>query len=895
MDSEMFRRTLVDTLGNANQEAARQRLHSNYQHCHEKASVLAAEIRRDLPQFTLHDITHPDALWESADLIAGPDYPINPLEAFVLGCAFLVHDLAMSKAAFPGGLEASVGAPRWRDTIYTHFKRRTGRSPSAEELTSPPHEVLSAAEQELLRELHAHQATNLPQESFREGPQSSEYFLIADPGLRNTYGVLIGRIAASHWWPHSKVAAEFSSIIGAPGNLPREWTIDPLKLACIVRSADVSHIDNRRAPGFLRALTKLDKDSRPHWIFQEKLQRPWLDHDRLVYTASQPFGPDEAGAWWLCIETLRVVDHELRSCDTLLADNGRPRFTARSVGYVDDLDRVSRLIPAQDWFPIDASVRVGNVIDLVQKLGGEQLYGNSPRAALRELISNGTDAVRARRLLQMHQSELRLRVQVAIENRDDGEWLVVRDNGIGMSREVMSGALLDFGTSYWSTDEARRDLPGLMSAGFTPTGKFGIGFFSIFMLGDQVQVASRRFDRGIDETFVLEFQEGLSSRPILRPATPASEGLVYGGTEVSVRLAGNIPRRLLDDKVTNIATLCAWMFPTLDVNLDAGSDSGAYVNVINEGDWTSLPSDELVRRLYFGITDVESNTVQRMRPIINVSGELLGRAAIRPARSTVSATKISAPITVDGARAQSSVGSVLGVFLGLTKRAARDTALPFADRHAIHAWASEQVRLYLAEDPPPDLQAEFAYHAFSLGADIRGLAFCRTRQGWLTDQGVKNWARDRREVRLLQDAAFDNAFHGRNVENPLSLLDDDVLVVEMGGSIPLSHQIRYSMHQSDIEFDWDHWPRPLRMMYEHAIDCIAESWDAGQKLNEQMAEYHRVSNALSNVDISHPLDDPTHPHYHEWGSLPDGRRVGSHASHLVRPNDSDNGQHCSNE
>jgi hypothetical protein len=56
----------------------------------ERAKMLAGEIHRDLPDFTVHDITHLDALWEMADLIAGPDYPLNPLEAFALGAVFLL-------------------------------------------------------------------------------------------------------------------------------------------------------------------------------------------------------------------------------------------------------------------------------------------------------------------------------------------------------------------------------------------------------------------------------------------------------------------------------------------------------------------------------------------------------------------------------------------------------------------------------------------------------------------------------------------------------------------------------------------------------------------------------------------------------------------------------------
>jgi len=56
--------------------------------------MLAGDIHRDLPDLTVHDITHLDALWEMADLVAGPDYPLNPLEAFALGAVFLPDRLA---------------------------------------------------------------------------------------------------------------------------------------------------------------------------------------------------------------------------------------------------------------------------------------------------------------------------------------------------------------------------------------------------------------------------------------------------------------------------------------------------------------------------------------------------------------------------------------------------------------------------------------------------------------------------------------------------------------------------------------------------------------------------------------------------------------------------------
>ena len=79
----------------------RERLRSAFVLFRERASVLALEIEKDLPGITVHDVTHLDALWELASLIAGDGYTLNPAEAFVLGGAILLHDLGMSLAATP--------------------------------------------------------------------------------------------------------------------------------------------------------------------------------------------------------------------------------------------------------------------------------------------------------------------------------------------------------------------------------------------------------------------------------------------------------------------------------------------------------------------------------------------------------------------------------------------------------------------------------------------------------------------------------------------------------------------------------------------------------------------------------------------------------------------------
>src|SRR5579862_6210090 len=67
----------------------------------ERAKVLVTRIARDIPEYTVHDVTHLDALWETASLITPTELDLNPPEAFVFGAAVLLHDAGMTLAAYP--------------------------------------------------------------------------------------------------------------------------------------------------------------------------------------------------------------------------------------------------------------------------------------------------------------------------------------------------------------------------------------------------------------------------------------------------------------------------------------------------------------------------------------------------------------------------------------------------------------------------------------------------------------------------------------------------------------------------------------------------------------------------------------------------------------------------
>lgn len=117
---------------------------------------------------------------------------------------------------------------------------------------------------------------------------------------------------------------------------------------------------------------------------------------------------------------------------------------------------------------------------------------------LRELISNSSDA-----LTRMHfemltnrevldpDAELAIHIETPEVTGDAPKMLVIRDSGIGMTREEMEQNL---GTIAQSG--AREFISKIGTGQLDPSdviGQFGVGFYSVFMVAEQVRVVSRSY------------------------------------------------------------------------------------------------------------------------------------------------------------------------------------------------------------------------------------------------------------------------------------------------------------------------------------------------------------------------------------------------------------------
>src|SRR5580700_10815275 len=131
------------------------------------------------------------------------------------------------------------------------------------------------------------------------------------------------------------------------------------------------------------------------------------------------------------------------------------------------------------------------------------LYSH-PEIFLRELISNSSDALDKLRHLTLTEDTYKALVgngidspRIDLELNEEKKTLTISDTGIGMNEEDLVshlGTIARSGTKNFLAQlsgDARRDSNLI--------GQFGVGFYSVFMVADKVEVVSRK--AGDDKTY----------------------------------------------------------------------------------------------------------------------------------------------------------------------------------------------------------------------------------------------------------------------------------------------------------------------------------------------------------------------------------------------------------
>ena len=152
---------------------------------------------------------------------------------------------------------------------------------------------------------------------------------------------------------------------------------------------------------------------------------------------------------------------------------------------------------------------------------------------VRELVSNAADACEKLRYEAIARPELvadgaPFAITVALDK--DGKTLTVADNGVGMGREDLTaglGTIARSGTKAFldklAAEDARTEAQALI-------GQFGIGFYSAFMVADEVVVETRRAGAGEAWRWSSDGKGAFTIAPLALEAAPAR------GTRVTLHL-----------------------------------------------------------------------------------------------------------------------------------------------------------------------------------------------------------------------------------------------------------------------------------------------------------------------------------------------------------------------
>ncbi len=140
---------------------------------------------------------------------------------------------------------------------------------------------------------------------------------------------------------------------------------------------------------------------------------------------------------------------------------------------------------------------------------------------LRELISNASDAIDKLHFISLTDDKVDHNFRIYIGRDKDARTLTVDDNGIGMTAEEMEknlGTIAQSGTLALKKEQ--KDPTELI-------GQFGVGFYSAFMVADEIEVVSRAYGSDKANKWTSRGAEGYTIEPAEKETV---------GTTITLRL-----------------------------------------------------------------------------------------------------------------------------------------------------------------------------------------------------------------------------------------------------------------------------------------------------------------------------------------------------------------------
>ncbi|WP_289658338.1 HD domain-containing protein [Flavobacterium panacagri] len=488
-------------------------------------NLLDDRIPTIFDNYTLHNTQHSFRIMEYMAKLIHDISLLDELEIVLLVYSALLHDVGMAVSQEDIDLIKSDQLV-FSDIKYSSMKKVMGNDEEA-------------ALKEYVRKFHSSLSAKFIHEVLKD------HFRIPDLSSQNFVGELAS-ICESHtqnfdWLKSSLTQREIKG----------RYHFNSQYIACILRLADILDIDSSRTPYTLfksiNPVGQSESEWKQHFIISNTEK---IEFDKVTNQKKIVFHGTSENANihrkilsyidWVKDELTHSMDlvNKMSSQYNLLY-NPSPEINIKPNGF-----------SFSDYKMTLDYKAISNL------LMGEKIYGNK-NLGLRELIQNSFDSCKVRQEIEEESYEFgneRFYPKIKIILDPIKDMVIIKDNGMGMSMEIIKDHFLNIGVSYYNSWDFK-----LRNFKYNPIGNYGIGFLSCFMLSDNVKVITRKFKSRHKITIELEKNNEYTSLTQI-------DDFNFDGTEVILNYNAFI--KVFSNKFDNVHDFMKRYFLTDGVSIE---------------------------------------------------------------------------------------------------------------------------------------------------------------------------------------------------------------------------------------------------------------------------------------------------------------------------------------
>ena len=428
---------------------------------------LETQVPKIFPAYTLHNIQHSKRVLEYIPDLVDDIKRFNDLELTLMFYSALLHDVGMALGEKDISKIKDDKFKFENNSKYSVYKKLYGDD----------------ALLEIIRKNHA----DISSEIIENDHLFTDKFMLQDP-LGVSYKNDISLLCKSHTKDHLWLSENLSE-----HNIKGIYDYNLRHISYLLRIADLLDIDQSRTPLDLYKLINppiiSDEEWRKHFVITN-IKKVEFDKKRgkkniVFYGDSSDIKIHRkllAYINWINAELKHFADFAIQLDDDKFNNN-----LSETV-----VNKIST-----NGFKISDYKLSLDFRSITELLMGENIYGDK-KLGLREIIQNSIDACLIRKEIEEIHTYM---PTITIEINSEENVFYIRDNGIGMSEEIIKGYFLNIGKSYY-----RSDIFKINDFEYNPIGNFGIGFLSCFMLSDEVKIETRYYKN--KEKHIIELENG---------------------------------------------------------------------------------------------------------------------------------------------------------------------------------------------------------------------------------------------------------------------------------------------------------------------------------------------------------------------------------------------------